>query len=92
VLKVLGAPRRWLLCLYAVEYLLLGAVTALFGVIAGTVAAGLVVNRLMDVEFAFLLGPAVVVAVSAVILTITFGLVGAFVSLRQKPAEVLRHL
>jgi putative ABC transport system permease protein len=92
VLKVLGAPRRWLLGLYALEYLLLGAATALFGVTAGAVAAGLVVQEVMDVEFAFLLGPAVAVAVSAVILTILFGLVGAFVSLSQKPTEVLRHL
>jgi putative ABC transport system permease protein len=92
VLKILGAPRQWLLSLYAVEYLLLGLATALFGVSAGVAAAGLVVNKVMEVEFVFLLGPAVAVALSAVILTILFGLVGAFMSLRQKPGEVLRHL
>jgi putative ABC transport system permease protein len=92
VLKILGAPRRWLLSLYAVEYLLLGLVTAFFGVSAGAVAAGLVVSKVMEVEFVFLFGPAVVVALSAVTLTILFGLAGAFVALRQKPAEVLRHL
>jgi putative ABC transport system permease protein len=92
VLKILGAPRQWLLSLYAVEYLLLGLATALFGVSAGVAAAGLVVNKVMEVEFVFLLGPAIAVALSAVILTILFGLVGAFMSLRQKPGEVLRHL
>jgi putative ABC transport system permease protein len=92
VLKILGAPRRWLLWLYAVEYALLGLATALFGVSAGAVAAGLVVNKVMEVEFVFLPGPALAVALSAVILTILFGLAGAFVSLRQKPGEVLRHL
>jgi putative ABC transport system permease protein len=92
VLKILGAPRRWLLGLYAVEYALLGLATALFGVSTGAMAAGLVVSKVMEVEFVFLLGPAVAVALSAVILTILFGLAGAFVSLRQKPGEVLRHL
>jgi putative ABC transport system permease protein len=92
VLKMLGAPRRWLLWLYAVEYLLLGLATALFGVAVGSVAAGLVVSRVMEVAFVWLPGPAVTVALSAVLLTIMFGLVGAFVALRQKPGEVLRHL
>jgi putative ABC transport system permease protein len=92
VLKMLGAPRRWLLGLYAVEYLLLGLATGLFGVAAGSMAAGLVVSRVMDVAFVFLLGPALAVALSAVSLTVVFGLVGAFISLSQKPAEVLRHL
>ena len=92
VLKMLGASRRWLMGLYALEYLLLGLATGVFGVAAGFVAAGLVVSRVMEVGFVFLLGPALAIALSAVILTVVFGLVGAFVSLTRKPAEVLRHL
>ena len=92
VLKVLGAPRRWLLWLYAVEYLLLGLATAVFGVAVGSLAAALVVSFVMDIAFVWSPGPAVTVALSAVILTLVFGLIGAFVALRQKPAEVLRHL
>jgi putative ABC transport system permease protein len=92
VLKTLGAPRRWLLWLYTVEYLLLGLATAVFGVTAGAVAAGLVVQRVMEVSFVFLPGPAVTVALSAVVLTVMFGLAGAFVTLNRKPGEVLRHL
>jgi putative ABC transport system permease protein len=92
VLKTLGAPRRWLLWLYMIEYLFLGLATALFGVTAGAVAAGLVVQRVMEVAFVFLPGPAVAVALSAVILTVMFGLAGAFVTLGRKPGEVLRHL
>ena len=40
VLKTLGATRGRLLAAYALEYLMLGVATALFGVAAGTVAAG----------------------------------------------------
>jgi putative ABC transport system permease protein len=92
ILKMLGAPRRRLLALYAFEYLVLGLATAVFGVAAGSVAAALVVSRVMDVGFVWLGGPAVAVSLSAVVLTIAFGLVGVLVALGQKPADVLRHL
>ena len=45
VLKTLGATRGRLIGAYALEYLLLGSATALFGVAAGSVAAWLVVTR-----------------------------------------------
>ena len=45
VLKTLGATRGKLIGAYALEYLLLGSATALFGVAAGSIAAWLVVTR-----------------------------------------------
>ena len=45
VLKTLGATRGRLIGAYALEYLLLGSATALFGVAAGSIAAWLVVTR-----------------------------------------------
>jgi len=48
VLKTLGATRRRLIAAYAIEYLLLGAATAVFGVAAGSIAAWLVVTEVMD--------------------------------------------
>src|SRR6185312_9579343 len=47
ILKTLGATRARLLGAYALEYLLIGLATALFGVIAGSVAAYMIVTRLM---------------------------------------------
>ena len=51
VLKTLGATRGKLIGAYALEYLLLGSATALFGVAAGSVAAWLVVTRVMNLSF-----------------------------------------
>src|SRR5439155_18760259 len=48
VLKTLGATRRRLLGAYALEYLLLGLATAVFGVAAGSVAAMLIVTEVMN--------------------------------------------
>ena len=58
ILKTLGATRARLLAAYAIEYLLLGAATALFGVLAGSLAGWLIVSDLMHLRFAWLPLPA----------------------------------
>ena len=92
VLKTLGATRGRLIGAYALEYLLLGAATALFGVAAGSVAGWLVVTEVMNLSFAWLPLPAVAAAFGAVLVTVVLGLVGTFAALGQKPAPVLRNL
>jgi putative ABC transport system permease protein len=92
ILKTLGATRTRLLGAYALEYLLLGAATAVFGVAAGSAAAALVVTQVMDLTFVWLPGPAAIAALGALALTVILGLVGTFSALGQKPAPVLRNL
>ena len=48
VLKTLGATRIRLLAAYALEYLIIGLAAVVFGVAAGSVAADLVVTRVME--------------------------------------------
>jgi putative ABC transport system permease protein len=92
VLKTLGATRARLLGAYTIEYLLLGAATALFGVAAGSLAAGLVVTRIMELPFSFVPGPAASAALGALGVTVVLGLAGTFSALGQKPAPLLRNL
>lgn len=92
VLKTLGATRGRLLGAYALEYLLLGSATALFGVAAGSVAAWFVVTEIMNLTFAWEPVPAAAAAFGALIVTVAFGLVGTFTALGHKPATVLRNL
>ena len=92
VLKTLGATRGKLIGAYALEYLLLGATTALFGVAAGSVAAWYVLTRIMNLSFVWLPGPAAGAAFGALLVTVTLGLVGTFAALSHKPAAVLRNL
>jgi putative ABC transport system permease protein len=92
VLKTLGATRGRLIGAYALEYLLLGAATALFGVAAGSIAAWVVVTQVMNLSFAWLPAPAAAAAFGAVLVTVAFGLVGTFTALGHKPATVLRNL
>ena len=92
VLKTVGATRVRLVAAYALEYLLLGLATGLFGVAAGSIAAALIVRQVMNFAFVWLPGPAFLAAIVALALTLLFGLVGTLVALGQKPAPVLRNL
>jgi putative ABC transport system permease protein len=92
VLKTLGATRGRLLFAYGLEYLLIGLATAAFGVAAGSIAAAIVLSRMMHLSFTFEAIPALIAAASAVAVTVVLGLLGTFSALSQKPAPVLRAL
>ncbi|ANW05018.1 ABC transporter permease [Bradyrhizobium icense] len=92
ILKTLGATRVRLLGAYALEYLMIGLATAVFGVIAGSIAAWLIVTRLMTLSFIWQAGSAAGVVAAALIVTVGLGLAGTLLALNQKPASVLRNL
>jgi putative ABC transport system permease protein len=92
ILKTLGATRGRLLSAYALEYTLLGLATGVFGVLAGSIAAWMVVTKIMNLSFVWLPLPALAAALGALAVTVVFGLAGTFTALGQKPASVLRNL
>jgi len=92
ILKTLGATRARLLGAYALEYLMIGFATAVFGVITGSIAAWLIVTRLMTLGFIWQAGSAAGVAAASLVVTVGLGLAGTLLALNQKPATVLRNL
>jgi putative ABC transport system permease protein len=92
ILKTLGATRVRLLGAYALEYLMIGLATAIFGVFAGSVAAWQIVTRLMTLSFVWQAGSAIGVVAAALLITVGLGLAGTLLALNQKPATVLRNL
>ncbi len=92
ILKTLGATRTRLICAYNIEYMLLGAATALFGVLSGSLASWLIVTDLMHLHFSWLPWPALTAAAGAVAVAVGLGLIGTFSALGQKPASILRNL
>lgn len=92
ILKTLGATRARLLGAYALEYLMIGLATAIFGVLAGSIAAWLIVTRLMTLGFVWQAGSAAAVVAAALVVTVGLGLAGTLVALNRKPASVLRSL
>ncbi len=92
VLKTLGATRARLAAAYALEYHLIGLATVIFGVAAGSLAADLVVTRVMEFPFVWVAGAAIGAALAALFVTVALGLAGTLRALGRKPAEVLRNL
>jgi putative ABC transport system permease protein len=92
ILKILGATRARLIATFLIEYALVGAATAAFGVAAGALAAYVVVVRVMGLDFVFAPGPALAAAGAGLALTVALGMIGAWRILGQKPAAFLREL
>jgi putative ABC transport system permease protein len=92
ILKTLGATRARLVGAYAVEYLLVGLASAVFGVVAGSFAAWLIVTRVMTLTFVWQATSAAGVVLAALVASVGLGLVGTWFALSQKPAPILRNL
>jgi putative ABC transport system permease protein len=92
ILKTLGATRLRLLGAILIEYALLGAVAALFGLIAGAAAAYVIVTRIMTFDFAWIWGQSLAAAALALVFAVFLGLIGTWRVLGLKPARMLRSL
>ncbi|MEW6123142.1 MAG: FtsX-like permease family protein [Pseudomonadota bacterium] len=92
ILKTLGATRVRLVGAYGLEYAGLGLATAVFAIGAGTLAAYVVVTRVMNIGFAFSPLAAFGAVAIALAFTLGFGLLGTWRALSVPPVRVLRHL
>ena len=91
VLKVLGATRRDVTRAFLIEYGLLGLATAAIAALLGTLAAYLVLTRVMHQDWTFLPVAVMVTALLATLLTLTAGYVGTWRALAAKAAPYLRN-
>jgi putative ABC transport system permease protein len=92
ILKTLGATRARLVSIYALEYGVIGLASAAVGLICGMGASYVVVTRMMRLAFSPDVVGMAIVALSAVLVAIFFGLSGTWRILSQKPASHLRNL
>lgn len=92
ILKTLGATRLMLIRAFTYEYLLLGAATAAFALLAGGASAWFIVSRIMNLPATFLPSVAMSTLLVALLTTIIVGLIGTWRILGQKAAPVLREL
>ena len=92
ILKTLGATRARLLGAYALEYLMIGFATAIFGVVRG-LGRGVADRDPADDAGLYLAGrQRRRRGAAALVVTVGLGLAGTLVALNQKPATVLRNL
>ena len=91
VLKAVGATRGDIARVFLYEHLAIGLAAALVASILGTVAARLLVTRIMRLEWTFLPWPVVLTALLAAGFCIAVGFVGTWRALGQKAAPYLRN-
>jgi len=91
VLKVLGATRRDVLLGLALEYGLMGLVTAAAAVVLGSLAGYGFVTWGLEGDFVLLPGVALATAAAGAAIAILVGLAGTWRALGQKPAPLLRN-
>jgi putative ABC transport system permease protein len=92
ILKVLGATRKQVLKIQAIEFVLLGTATGIVAAIAGSTAAWGIITFVMQGDFTVLPIRLAIVIIGAISLTAGFGLYGAHRALRRKPAAELREV
>lgn len=91
VLKVLGATRREIMAAFLIEFGLLGLAASAAAVLAGSVAAYVLLGVYMRVDFDVMVGPALAIVAAAVLSVLVLGFAGTWRALGQKAAPILRH-
>ena len=91
VLKVVGATRTQIALVYIAEYGLLGVATGILALGAGTLAAALAAEQVLNVGFTFDAQAILLTVAGGGAATLIFGLIGALAALRARPAARLRQ-
>jgi putative ABC transport system permease protein len=91
ILKTLGATRARIIAALTLEFVLLGLIAAAIALGAGTLAAWLIISRVM--HLAFTLSPVVagVTIIGALVVTLALGLANTLVALNRNATAALRQ-
>ncbi|UEG51579.1 ABC transporter permease [Mucilaginibacter daejeonensis] len=90
LLRTIGGSRRQILTINALEYLFLGALSALTGILIAIVGAWLLAKYSFEIPFNISFVPAIALFGISIALTIAIGLLNSRGVLNRPPLEVLR--
>ena len=91
VLKVVGATRLQIALVYIAEYGFLGVTTGIIALGAGSLAAAIAAEQILNINFKFDAFAALMTVAGGGGATLFFGLLGALAALRARPAARLRN-
>ncbi|MFM8646513.1 MAG: FtsX-like permease family protein, partial [Methylocystis sp.] len=92
IYKILGAPRRWLMTVYALEFGLLGLVASMISLLAGICFAFGLIKYIMKIDFVFPAATLILIMSSALMAIIALGLMLSWRILTHPAASALRRL
>ncbi len=90
LLRTLGASRKQIFAITALEYLFLGSLSALTGIIIAAGGSWLLAKYSFEVPFVINLLPAIILFVVISLLTLVIGLLNSRGVLNRPPLEILR--
>jgi putative ABC transport system permease protein len=90
LLRTLGASRKQIFAITALEYLFLGALSALTGIVIAFISSWLLAKYSFEIPFVINVWPAVLLLFIISILTVIIGLLNSLGVLNKPPLEVLR--
>jgi putative ABC transport system permease protein len=91
LLRTLGASRRQIFAITALEYLFLGTLSALTGIVIAAAGSWLLAKYSFEIPFAINLMPALVLFFIIALLTVVIGLMNSRGVLNKPPLEILRR-
>lgn len=89
--KVLGAKRRFVLSVFALENVFIGSVSAVIALFLSQVAGYLLVTRVFELDYEPFLGASVLLVAFSITLVTIVGLLASLSILRQRPITFLRN-
>ncbi len=91
LLRTLGASRKQIFAITALEYLFLGTLSALTGILIAVSGTWLLAKYSFEIPFAIDLMPAVILFFVITLLTVIIGLLNSRSVLNKPPLEILRN-
>jgi putative ABC transport system permease protein len=91
LLRTLGASRKQIFAITALEYFFLGALAAATGIILSLAASWALAHYTFETNFTPQLIPILIVFVLVCLLTVVIGLINSRVILQKPPLEILRQ-
>jgi putative ABC transport system permease protein len=90
-LRTLGASRKQIFYITALEYFFLGALAAATGIVLSVGISWMLAKFIFDTEFTLQWLPLFIVFVSVCLLTVFIGLINSRAVVRRPPLEILRE-
>ncbi|HUS00165.1 MAG TPA: FtsX-like permease family protein [Chitinophagaceae bacterium] len=91
LLRTLGASRKQIFAITALEYFFLGALAAATGIVLSMAASWVLAHYIFETKFILQVLPVVIVFFSVCMLTVIIGLLNSRVVLLKPPLEILRQ-
>jgi putative ABC transport system permease protein len=90
LLKTLGASRRQVMRIFVTEYVVLGTLGSLTGIVLAVVAAWATTHYIFDLSYTPTIPPLIAIAVAMVAITVLIGVLAAQTIFRETPIAALR--